>query len=62
MIIALHNRREADTVHALKAAGLSITTVRGRRRTFNVAQRIPVLTTVVYLHRDRLSESRHRLF
>jgi hypothetical protein len=46
MIIALPNAREIDTLHALKAAGLCISTVSGKRRMLNIAQSIPVLTNV----------------
>ncbi len=52
MIIALPNRREVDTLHSLKQAGLSISTRSTRRRVFNVAHRpVPVLTNVVSLGR-----------
>jgi hypothetical protein len=46
MIIALPNRREIDTLHALKGAGLCISAVSGKRRMLNIAQSIPVLTNV----------------
>lgn len=50
----LPNAREADTLHALKDRGLSISTIKTRRGTQrNVADRVPVLTNVVELNRSK---------
>jgi len=57
MIVALPNRREIDTLHALKDAGLAIKTIRGRHRSLNVAMPVPVLTNVVHLPRLRRRET-----
>lgn len=49
IVVALPNRREIDTLHALKDRGWSISTVRGKTRSLNVAREIPTLTNVVKL-------------
>jgi hypothetical protein len=47
VIILLPNRLELDTMHAMRAHGLYINTVSGKRRMLNVACEVPVLTNVV---------------
>ena len=59
MIVLLPNRREIDTLHSLKNAGLAISTVSGKGRMYNVARPLPVLvlTNAVPMQRHSVAEA-----